>query len=151
MNIFQVLETDHSLIRDTLQELRETTIRSRKKREVKFGKLRDQVGEHLQAEETLFYPAIMERGEREEILEALEEHETVRIMLNQLAAVPVDHERWGAKLKVLGEILEHHVEEEETKIFDQAKELIADNQAQQIADEFEKMKKQARRGEPVRT
>jgi hemerythrin-like domain-containing protein len=152
MNIFQVIETDHSLMRDTLQELRETTIRSRKKREQKFGKLQDQVSEHLQAEETLFYSYLMDKGDREELLEALEEHEATRAMMKSLALVPVDNERWGAKLKVLGEIVEHHIEEEETKIFDRAKELIEDGQAQTMADEFERLKKQVRqRGQAVGT
>ena len=93
-------------------------------------KLMQQIGEALQAhtriEEEVFYPAVrgLETKKAEEMIaEALEEHHVVDLVLKELPNVDPADERFEAKMTVLSELVEHHVEEEETEMFKLADRL----------------------------
>src|SRR5688572_33185330 len=93
----------------------------------------DQITEKLRAhmtiEEDIFYPAVREIGTKktEEIVpEAYEEHHVVALVLDELPDVDVEDERFEAKVTVLDELIEHHVEEEEHEMFKIAEKLGAD-------------------------
>jgi hemerythrin superfamily protein len=77
-------------------------------------------------EEDVFYPALRSASERstEIVLEGYEEHHVIDIVLDELLDVPEDAEQWRAKLKVLYENLEHHLEEEEGEMFERARESM---------------------------
>lgn len=69
---------------------------------------------HAELEEQLFYPVLRgELDEDSEVLEALEEHHAVKLLLSELDKLPAGHERFDAKVTVLIEQVRHHVEEEE--------------------------------------
>ena len=81
---------------------------------------------HTMLEEEHFYPAIrgLETKKAEEmILEAYEEHHVVKLVLAELPRVDPEDERFEAKMTVLKELIEHHVEEEEEEMFKLAKKL----------------------------
>jgi iron-sulfur cluster repair protein YtfE (RIC family) len=84
---------------------------------------------HMTIEEDIFYPAVREIGTKktEEIVpEAYEEHHVVTLVLDELPDVDVQDERFEAKVTVLDELIEHHVEEEEHEMFKIAEKLGAD-------------------------
>jgi hypothetical protein len=56
-------------------------------------------------------------------MEAVEEHGVVKLVLKQLPRVDPGDERFHAKMTVLQELVEHHVEEEEKEMFKQAEKL----------------------------
>jgi hypothetical protein len=58
-------------------------------------------------------------------LEAYEEHAVVKLVLAELPGVDPEDERFDAKMTVLSELIEHHVEEEEDEMFKIAKKLGA--------------------------
>ena len=118
MNAFQLLKEDHQKVSGIFQQLEPTTERAEKTRTELFARLKDELDIHARVEETVFYPAIKQAAEtREIVLEGFEEHHVVKMLLKELEAVPVDTEQWTAKLKVLQENVEHHVEEEEGEMF----------------------------------
>lgn len=81
---------------------------------------------HMRIEEEIFYPAVCELGKKadeEMIPEAFEEHHVVRLVLEELPDVDTDDERYGAKVTVLDELVEHHVKEEESEMFKLAEKL----------------------------
>jgi hemerythrin HHE cation binding domain-containing protein len=81
---------------------------------------------HMRLEEEFFYPAIQElsaRGAEDMAMEAFEEHGVVKLVLKQLPRVDPSDERFHAKMTVLQELVEHHVEEEEKEMFKQAGKL----------------------------
>lgn len=95
-------------------------------------KLADQICEaltiHTIIEEEIFYPAVREAGEDEEDLvkEALVEHAGAKDLIAQLQDMSAEDEMFDAKVKVLSEQIEHHVEEEEEEMFPKAEKAGLD-------------------------
>jgi len=77
---------------------------------------------HAQIEEEIFYPALREAGDSDEALdEANVEHSHVKELVEQIAGSDADDELFAARVKVLSEYVEHHVQEEESTIFSKAR------------------------------
>jgi hypothetical protein len=70
----------------------------------------------MYAEEQYFYQILLdETSEQEDLYSALEEHRAAKMVLSDLTEAAEDDPRWMARLKVLKEMIEHHVEEEESR------------------------------------
>ena len=77
---------------------------------------------HTMLEEEIFYPAVREAIEDEDIMnEAAVEHETAKMLIDQLENMGADDPNYVATFTVLGEYVMHHVKEEEGEMFPQAK------------------------------
>ena len=82
---------------------------------------------HATVEEEIFYPAVKRvRAERakDEVREAFEEHKQIKALLAALGETDADDETFDAKVKVLQEDVEHHVKEEEGKMFPDARKFL---------------------------
>ena len=143
MNAIQLLKADHEKVSGIFEQLEPTTERAQKTREVLFGKLKQELDIHAKIEESIFYPAIKQAAEtRDIVLEGFEEHHVIKMLLAELDSMPVDTEQWTAKLKVLKENVEHHVEEEEGEMFPKAKDVLEEEQIDQLGTQMEEMKKE---------
>ena len=106
---------------------------------------------HTVIEEEMFYPAVRgieTRKAEEMVLEALEEHHVVKLVLKELPDVDPEDERFEAKMTVLSELVEHHADEEEKEMFKLAQKLGKDElQAlgQQMEQRFEAIRGQRKR------
>ena len=86
-------------------------------------KLADQIclelTKHATAEEELFYPPAREAiADGEDLVdEATVEHASAKDLIAQIQAMEADEELFDAKVKVLSELIEHHVREEEDEMF----------------------------------
>jgi hemerythrin-like domain-containing protein len=76
------------------------------------------------------------------ILEGIQEHELVSQLLEELDSMNKGTEDWKAKLIVLRENVEHHVEEEENELFEQARQILSDDQAREVGRKFAEQKQQ---------
>lgn len=82
---------------------------------------------HAQIEEEIFYPAAMEAIDESELVdEATVEHASAKDLIAQLEASDPSDDLFDAKVKVLGEYIEHHVKEEEKQMFPQARKAKLD-------------------------
>lgn len=82
---------------------------------------------HAQVEEEIFYPAARDILDEEELVdEAVVEHASAKDLIAQLAEMSPDDDLYDAKVKVLGELIEHHVEEEEDEMFPKLKKAKLD-------------------------
>src|SRR3954462_10926958 len=82
---------------------------------------------HTTLEEELFYPAAREAIEDEDLLnEAQVEHETAKMLIEQLENMGPDDPNFHATFTVLGEYVMHHVQEEEGEMFPEAKKTELD-------------------------
>jgi iron-sulfur cluster repair protein YtfE (RIC family) len=138
MDVFTLLKNDHEKVSGIFSKLDETTERAEKTRTELFTQLKQELDVHAHIEETIFYPAIKNEAETRDItLEGFEEHHVIKTLLKELAGSPVDTEQWTAKLKVLKENVEHHVEEEEGEMFKSAREVLSKEQIEDLGARME--------------
>ena len=81
---------------------------------------------HAQVEEELFYPWLRENldDEKMELVEEAEvEHQSAKDLIAQIEGAAEIDETYDAKVKVLGEYVKHHVEEEENEIFKECRDM----------------------------
>ena len=77
---------------------------------------------HSTIEEEFFYPAARAAGVAPDLLdEASVEHASVKRLMVQIQSADPDDRLYDAKVKVLGEYVRHHVEEEEGPLFDECR------------------------------
>ena len=77
---------------------------------------------HAKVEEEIFYPALRNAiRETDLIAEAEVEHATAKDLIAQIEAATAADEEFDAKVKVLGEYIDHHVKEERNEIFPKAR------------------------------
>ena len=84
---------------------------------------------HTIIEEEIFYPACEGKVEEDLLKEAYVEHDGAKVLIAEIEAGGPDDEYYDAKVKVLGEQIEHHVEEEEKRmegLFAQARKAGVD-------------------------
>lgn len=142
MEIYDLLKEDHKKVKALFRKVEATTERATVTRQELFEKIKTELEVHTTIEEELLYPELRDAEKTHEmILEAIEEHKVVKELLVELANMPVDAENWAAKLKVMIENVEHHVEEEESDLFPKAKKVLSDEEAEDIADRALAMKK----------
>lgn len=138
MNAFTLLKNDHKKVAALFAEIEPTTERAVKTREEAFGKLKEELNLHARIEEMILYPALKKEAETRDItFEGIEEHHVIKVLLAELTGMSVDSEEWTAKVKVLQENVEHHVEEEETKMFKLGREVLTQAQIEELGTRLE--------------
>jgi hemerythrin-like domain-containing protein len=78
------------------------------------------------------------------VKEALQEHHIADVLLRELADTRPEGDTFGAKMKVLQEGIEHHIEEEEGELFPQARRIIPADELARIGREMRAMKQDAK-------
>ena len=119
-DVFEMLKTDHRHVQDLFTRFEDADKRTR-------ASIADEaltaLEVHAALEEELVYPAIAEVIDDEETInEAKEEHHVAKLLIRELRKLDGDEEGFATKFKVLGELVGHHIEEEEGEVFPQAQE-----------------------------
>jgi hypothetical protein len=142
MNAFTLLKEDHKKVAGILEKIDATTERGVKTREELFAQLKTELDIHAEIEETIFYPELEKHDESRDItLEAIEEHRIVKEFLAELDSMSKDDEVWTAKMTVLKENIEHHVEEEEGEMFSKARKALTEEEIERLGTRMEAAKK----------
>jgi len=144
MNAIDLLKDDHERVKALLAELSESTERGIKKRTELLAKLEREVALHTQLEEQILYPAFKSEGGKEEgvmYFEAKEEHRTVdSLVLPDLKQTDPGTVEFSGRVKVVKELLEHHIEEEEKEMFPAARKLLGKARLEELGAQMETMK-----------
>ena len=123
-----LLTEDHQRVRELLGEMEETTERAVSKREELLATIEQELEIHTKIEEDIFYPAFRDAAKKKDdkdlYYEALEEHHVVDMVMPEIKKTKADSEEFGAKAKVLKDLVEHHAGEEENEMFPRAKKLM---------------------------
>lgn len=123
---FVLLEADHRRFKDLLKQGEAITERGTKRRTQLLKTLMAELNVHELIEERILYPALKAHKQaRQIVLEGYQEHHVADLIVNELRALARDDEKWGAKFKVLKENVEHHIEEEESKMFRTARAVLS--------------------------
>jgi len=138
---FQMLKKDHEEVKTILGQLKETKDSALKKREELFQKLRVELVPHMKAEESTFYPPLLGKKEsREDAMEGVEEHHVSEMVLKELETMQKGEDQWGAKMAVFKELVEHHIKDEQSKVFKSAEKALSSDEFQIIMKQFEEEK-----------
>ena len=109
-----LLKKDHRTVEDLFAKFEKASGDGRKKDIAE--KICLELSIHAQIEEEIFYPACEGKIEEDLIKEAYVEHDGAKILIGQIMQGGPDDEFYDAKVKVLQEQIEHHVEEEEKRL-----------------------------------
>ena len=144
MDAIQLLKADHKKVKELLTELTETSTRATKKRVDLLSEIDVNLKAHNTIEEEIFYPAFKKAGEKEEakmFYEALEEHRAAGdLVLPDLLNTKPESEQFSGRAKVLKELVEHHIKEEEGQMFKDAKKLLSSEEIEQLGKQMEQRK-----------
>lgn len=137
-NAITMLKSDHATIKRLLRELADTTERAVKQRESLVQQIERELKAHAQAEEEVFYPAFKAAAEKTDkvdlFYEAAEEHHVVDMVLPALKVANPKSKEFTAKAKVLKDLIEHHVKEEEGQMFAAARQLFNEDELRELGD-----------------
>ncbi len=144
MDPFELLKADHKKVAQLFDQLEAGS--GQRKLDV-FKQIKGELEVHTHIEETVFYPALEKPEETHDLtLEAYEEHNVVKTLLEELSGARSADDEWQAKAKVLRENVEHHVDEEENELFDKAEDALSSEQLEALGDRMaaEKARKQGK-------
>jgi hemerythrin superfamily protein len=96
---------------------------------------------HAALEESLFYPELRDRAEDDEelvdVFEAFTEHDVVKHLISLVKGRRRNGALFKAELQVLGESVKHHVREEESTIFSLAREVLDEEELEDLGERAE--------------
>jgi hemerythrin superfamily protein len=122
-----LLKADHKKVKDLFEQFDKLSDRSK----VNKKKIADQIcmelTVHTQVEEEIFYPAVREPIKDDDLMdEAVVEHASAKDLIAQISEMDPGDDLYDAKVKVLSEQIEHHVEEEEGEMFPKVRKTKVD-------------------------
>ena len=144
MDAIALLKSDHEKVKRILAELEPTTERAVKTRGELFARLKSELTVHEIIEEEIFYPTLKQHPKAKEIvLEGYEEHDVVNILMGELDGMEPTDERFGPKVTVMAENIEHHIEEEEGEMFEKARQVFDREELEELGKAMEQRKTEA--------
>jgi hemerythrin superfamily protein len=128
MDAIELLTQDHENVKSMFEQYEELGDRAFASKRKLATQICLELTKHATAEEEIFYPAVREAsGDNEDIVdEAIVEHASAKDLIAQILSMDPSDELYDAKVKVLSEQIEHHVEEEEGEMFPKAKKVRLD-------------------------
>ena len=125
MDAITLLEQDHRKVEGYFEEYEKA--KSEEEKSELASQICTALTVHTQLEEELFYPAARKATGDDDLLdEATVEHASAKQLIAEIKAMSVGDELYDAKIKVLSEQIQHHVEEEEKKLFPETRKTDLD-------------------------
>ena len=124
-DILRLLKKDHDEVKKHFRDF-ENTDDDKKKLELAQA-ICEALTLHAELEEAIFYPAAREALNDDDLLdEANVEHQTAKQLIQEIQSMKPGDQYYDAKVKVLGEYVNHHVEEEENELFAECRDSDLD-------------------------
>lgn len=153
MDAIKLLKTQHDEVEAVFAKFEKTG--SSDEKLALFQQLGDMLAAHATIEEKVFYPTAYQIGREEgdaevqDLLhEAVEEHLSAKRIIADLLEMNPDDEAFEAKVLVLKEQIEHHVEEEEGELFKSVQKAIPKEDLEAMGVEMEELFNALLPGEP---
>ena len=125
-----LLKQDHRTVEDLFEKFEKASGEGRKQKLAEDICL--ELSVHAQIEEEIFYPACADKVEEDLLKESYVEHDGAKVLIAEILNGGPSDEFYDAKVKVLQEEIEHHVQEEEKRmegLFAQARKADLDMEA----------------------
>lgn len=144
MDIYGALKKDHDQLKPLLNELVE---RCENQQDIKplLTQIEDELIPHSRAEEAVFYNSLRDiNALKDQVHDGYKEHAEAEILLRTLKTMERVNAEGPKLARKLRDALEHHIREEENDIFPLAKAVLLEDEAQQMAQAFERLKPEVR-------
>jgi hypothetical protein len=139
MDALKLMHEDHEKLKKLLE--RAGHAQAEGNRENLLEKIRAELKPHERMEEEVFYPALKShRNAKDIVLEGYEEHHVADLVFAELEDTPVGSDVWKAKMKVLKEGIEHHIEEEEGEMFKKARAIFDKSELEELGARMQAVK-----------
>lgn len=133
MNAIELLKEDHNELRGFFSEYKAGDS-SDEKHKI-FEKIKAKLDVHTHIEETVFYPKLLEKKELEDITrEGIEEHHLGDVFVREISNLTEKSEKFEPKMDVLIESTEHHLQEEEGKMFPKVEKIFSESELDELGD-----------------
>lgn len=155
MDAIRFLKSQHKEVNALFKDVAALSDSAKASRKKLFTQIDQALTVHAEIEEKIFYPelkaaAARDKEAKQEVLEAYEEHANVKAMIAKLENTEPSDETYAAKLQVLMELVKHHVKEEETTMFPQAKELLDKDELDDLGTRLENAAEELKGGRRTR-
>jgi hemerythrin superfamily protein len=132
-----LLIADHEQVKAMFEQYEELGDRAHVSKHKLALQICEALTQHTQKEEEVFYPAVRKAIKEDDLMdEALVEHASAKDLIAQIQSMEPGDELFDAKVKVLSEMIEHHVEEEEGEMFPKVRQSGLD--LEELAEEMER-------------
>jgi hypothetical protein len=145
--ILSLLEDDHDNVKDLFVQFEEELETGGKEAIQISHKILDELTIHAELEEQIIYPLLKDIDESL-FYEAQEEHHVAKFLIGELKEMNGQEPSFEAKMMVLRETVEMHIEEEENEIFDELGDL-PEAKLDQAAEMWKSQKASMMRGREV--
>src|SRR4051812_17892005 len=140
-----MLREDHIRMRTLLEEMASPETKGTERRRQLLDRVERESKVHSKIEEEVFYPAFARAAQKSEDAqiadEAVEEHHVFDVTLAELKMLSLDSPEFQPKAKVLCELAEHHMEEEEGPMFTRARVTLGATALEQMVRPMQDRKK----------
>lgn len=133
MKASELLKKQHREVKALFKQIEGTTAASQRKK--LMTTIIEKLKLHTSLEEEIYYPAVKEidtKKAHDMVMEAYEEHHVVDLVMAELPQVDPTADTFAAKMTVLKELIEHHVEEEEGEMFPMADKKLGDERSNEL-------------------
>jgi len=145
-----MLREDHKEIRRVFREFERAKDSTPKRRQALVDRISKLLTQHTYVENEVMYPRVRKLVPdlEDDILESYEEHHVADLLIQELAVLRPDDERFTAKTVVLIENVRHHMDEEENDWFPRVRAALGRNTLQELGSEMRAARKEAPVGPP---
>jgi hemerythrin superfamily protein len=131
MRATEVLQTQHRQIEGILEALEQG-----KESSALLPELANDLAAHMVVEQNLFYPVVRD-ADRRMVEESLEEHSIAEIALKRLLKTAPNDAQFAARVSILKELIENHLEREEEELFPRAEETMDTQELEELGAKIE--------------
>lgn len=140
MNAVKMLKHEHREVEKLFEKFE--AAKATERRQKVFEEIADALAVHAAIEERHFYPGVKKRQTEDVLLESVEEHLEIKRVIADLLQMDPRDDTFDAKVKVLQEDVQHHVEEEEGELFPKVEKLIDEEELEAIGAAMEETEKE---------
>lgn len=133
----ELLKSQHKEVDELFKQIEDLSPKAYKSKQKIFETIAKKLELHTQIEEKVFYPATKQL-DKDLILEAYEEHDVVKDLIEKIQACGPEDESFDAKICVLKEAVQHHVKEEENELFPETRSKFSTEKLMAIGEIMKK-------------
>lgn len=139
----KIIKSDHTMIEALFKKYEGLGDDAFKTKQATATEIIELLSMHAEMEEKLFYPKLEEKFNKEDekmVEEAYTEHSVAKKLMADIESAQVDDPQFDARVKVLTEMVRHHVKEEEGELLPEAQKELTEEEQDELGKKMEDFK-----------